>query len=94
MNRELNLFGNNMNKEELIQHLSDKYKVDKKQVEQAIHSQFKFAKNAMEQSWHPTVRLPYFGKFVFNTKKYNKIKENVKRFKADQQSEEENKEKS
>lgn len=62
-----------MNKEEIIQALSEKYKVSKKDIEQAVNSQFKFAKENMERNDFPAIRLPFFGIFKPNYKKINKV---------------------
>ena len=63
------------NKSEIIEFLSDKYHVDKKEIERAINSQFKFAKEKIQEEDFPTVRIPYFGKFIVNKKKLKYIKQ-------------------
>lgn len=83
-----------MDKKEIIEYLSDKYHVPKHKIEEAIHSQFKFAKEYMEQDTMPTVRLPYFGKFIINKQKLKHIQHNVKRTQTNQQSSKESKEES
>lgn len=81
------------NKVEIIELIANKYHLPKSQVERAIHAQFKYAKQFMERDSMPTVRLPYYGKFIVNKKTLNYInKANAKRIKADQQSQKDKKE--
>ena len=79
------------NKVEIIELIANKYHLPKSQVERAIHAQFKYAKQFMERDSMPTVRLPYFGKFIINKKVIQQI-ENAKRIKANQQNEKDKKE--
>lgn len=78
-----------MERKQIIEFLSDKYKLPKNKIEEAVDSQFRYAKQFMEQDNMPTVRLPYFGKFIINKRKLKHIQNNVKRIKANQQSKEE-----
>lgn len=70
------------NYQEIIQQLSDKYNVPKQDIEEAVNSQFKIAKTFLERDDMPTVRLPYFGKFIINKRKLNHIKKHNERNKT------------
>lgn len=79
------------NKSEIIEFLSQKYHVSEDVIEKAVNSQFKFAKEKMQHEDFPTVRIPYFGKFIVNKKKLKHIKEHErnKTNRTSQQSKEE-----
>jgi len=62
-------------KDQLIQQLSEKYKVPPAKIERAVESQFKFVSRKMRDPEFPSIRLPFFGVFKANPKRLKHLDE-------------------
>ena len=60
-------------REEIIEHLANKYGLSFEEVEDIINHQFKFVSDVIEKGDFDTVRLPYFGKFTVNKNRVKHI---------------------
>ena len=60
-------------REEIIEHLANKYCLSFEEVEDIINHQFKFVSDVIEKGDFDTVRLPYFGKFTVNKNRVKHI---------------------
>lgn len=62
-------------KDEIIDKLSNKYHLSKKEIQDVVDYQFRFTANIIKEGNFDSVRLPYFGAFKPNLKRKKHLDE-------------------